>query len=413
MAKADPQALWVQMGWTFSPGRGWSNPRLKAMINGVPKGKMILLDYVCEDNEVYPQTENYFGAPVIWCYLGNFGGNTHIVGPLNKVNQRLTAAMNNPQFTNLAGIGATLEGLNNQSVYECLFERAWAGTEMNLPAWFKTQAQCHAGGPDQAVEEAFDLLRTKILVDNASGIGGHGVIFQTVPRLVTNARRGWCDPGIPYDNADLIVVWGKLLQAGPTARAQDAYRFDLADVTRQALGNHGQIRRAQMLDAYMKKDAATFRELAAGFLEMGRDLDAFLGTRPEFLLGKWIDDARAFGQDAAEKDYYERNARILLTTWVGRGDYFTDYASKSWNGLISSFYLGRWEMYLKILADDLDKGEHSAEHQKSLEEKMKDFEWEWANQAGGQFKPKPTGDVYEMSHALYEKYVGKGLNTRH
>ena len=408
MAEADPEAKWVQMGWTFYNDRGhWSNDRIKAMIGAVPQGKMIMLDYVCEEAEMYPQTENYFGAPVVWCYLGNFGGNTHIVGPLNKVNRRLSAAMNNPKFTNLSGVGATLEGLNNQSVYECLFDRAWAGKEMDLQAWFKAQAQCHAGGPDKAVEEAWEILRTQVLVDNAQGINGHGVVFQSVPRLVTGAVRGWCNPAMPYDNANLLAAWAKMLQAGPAARAQDAYRFDLADVTRQALGNHGNLLREKMLDAYNKKDAVEFRKLSAQFLAMGRDLDAFLGTRSEFLLGKWVGDARDCAKDSVEADYYEQNARTVLSTWTGRDSSLTDYSSREWNGMLSSYYLVRWEIYLKTLADDLDKGEHNAAHQKALEEKMKDFEWAWARQAGGHFKATPEGDTYAMSLALYEKYVGK------
>jgi alpha-N-acetylglucosaminidase len=403
MADADSDAVWFQMGWTFKNSRKqWTNPRIKAMIDAVPKGKMVLLDYDCEAVELYKSTDRLFGAPVIWCYLGNFGGNNHIVGPLNLINNRLSAAMNAKDLPNLVGVGGTLEGLNNQPVYEFVFERAWLGEQADVAAWVRDNARCHAGGSDAAMEDAWDIIRKKILVDSAHTIGGHGVCFQAVPRL-TGKRRGWCDTAMPYHNTDLVAAWRKMLEAAPETRKSDAYLFDLADTTRQAIGNAGHILRLQMLDAHNKKDAVAFRKLAARFLEMGNDLDTFLGTRSEFLLGKWVTDARAWGKDAAEADFYERNARTLLSTWVGRGNPLTDYASRCWNGMLSDYYMARWKLYLDNIAADLDAGKST--DFTAIEERMKDFEWQWAQDTGGKFRVTPGGDAYVQSKALLAKYA--------
>src|ERR1035437_2156921 len=111
MTQVDDSATWLQMGWTFyNDRRHWTDQRLSAMIGAVPPGRMVLIDYVCENTEIFRQTKAFYGAPFIWDYLGNFGGNTHLVGPINKVNQRLTAAINDATLTNFAGVGATLEG---------------------------------------------------------------------------------------------------------------------------------------------------------------------------------------------------------------------------------------------------------------------------------------------------------------
>ena len=404
MAAADRQAVWFQMGWTYHDHKHWTNPRIKAMIDAVPKGRMVMLDYVCDEVELYRSTENLFGAPLIWCYLGNFGGNTHIVGPIDKINRRLSAAMNDPGLPNLCGVGATLEALNNRSIYECLFERVWDGPALDLKAWFRDNARSHAGGPDPAVEEAWEILRTKVLVDNAQGTGGHGVSFQLVPCFGDKPRRGWVNATMPYDNAALVDAWAKLLEAGPVARGQDAYRFDLADVTRQALGNAGNLLRARMQDACRRKDAKALGTLAVRFLEMGRDLDAFLGTRSEFLLGKWVSDARSWGKNAAESDYYERDARTILSTWFGRDSGLLDYASRCWNGMLRDYYLPRWEMYLRTLGEDLRTG-RSAAREQALDDRMKDFEWSWAQGAGGTFRTQPEGDAFARSRALFEKYA--------
>lgn len=402
MAEADPQAVWVQMAWTFGSRENWTDPRLKAMIEAVPRGKMVLLDYAWDVVPVHPLTQHFFGAPVIGCYLGNFGGNTHIGAPINKINNLLTDALHDATFTNFVGVGATLEGLNNQFMYDFLFEFPWAEMNIDMAAWFRNTARVHTGGEDPAVEAAWEIMRTKVLMDDACPAGGHGMFFQSVPRLVTNARRGWVDPTQPYSNSALVAVWGKLLEAGPKARSRDAYQTDLADVTRQALGNAGDVLRAKMLEAYERKDAAAFRPHAARFKEMGNDIDGFLSMRPEFLLGKWIEGARAWGKDAVEADFYERNSRTILSTWVARDSNLTDYASRCWNGMIGTYYMPRWQMYLDTIAADLDAGR--ATDFPALENRMKDFEWGWAQGTGGKFPSIPQGDVFKQSKGLYEKY---------
>ena len=44
-------------------------------------------------------------------------------------------------------------------------------------------------------------------------------------------------------------------------------------------------------------------------------MDSVLGTCEQFLLGRWISDARARGSTAAEKDLFEYNARNQVTLW--------------------------------------------------------------------------------------------------
>ena len=81
LEKADKKAVWLQMTWLFwNEKKDWTNERIKAYITAFPSKKSLLLDYYCERHEVWQQTDKYFGVPYIWCYLGNFGGNTVLVG---------------------------------------------------------------------------------------------------------------------------------------------------------------------------------------------------------------------------------------------------------------------------------------------------------------------------------------------
>jgi len=127
MAEVDPQAVWVQMGWTFYYDRkNWTNPRLQAMIQAVPENRMMLLDYYCEHTEIWRLTDGFFNAPYIWCYLGNFGGGTQMAGPLKKIARLLPVAEADGNRRKMQGIGSTLEGFGvNRFIFEWLFEYAW------------------------------------------------------------------------------------------------------------------------------------------------------------------------------------------------------------------------------------------------------------------------------------------------
>ena len=86
----DSAAQWLQMTWMFYHAKEkWTQPRIKSFLNAVPQDKLILLDYYCDYTEIWRDTEQYYGKPYIWCYLGNFGGNTFLAGDLNDVDFKI------------------------------------------------------------------------------------------------------------------------------------------------------------------------------------------------------------------------------------------------------------------------------------------------------------------------------------
>jgi alpha-N-acetylglucosaminidase len=119
-------------------------------------------------------------------------------------------------------------------------------------------------------------------------------------------------------------------------------------------------------------------------------LEELLSTNSYFLVGKWIADARAWGANAEESDYYESNARNLLTTWGDRGNMLTDYADRTWAGLVSTYYKGRWEMFFKAVNAAMDAG--ASFDEAALLESLKDFEYAWWSERPGIFASTPNGD---------------------
>ena len=97
----------------------------------------------------------------------------------------------------------------------------------------------------------------------------------------------------------------------------------------------------------------TYRTL---LVELIHDLDAVLATHPAFLLGRWLEAAKAWGTDDAERAHMEWNARRLITLWGRHDGSLFDYSCRHWSGLVRSFYAERWRRFLDRAAAALRSG---------------------------------------------------------
>ena len=91
-------------------------------------------------------------------------------------------------------------------------------------------------------------------------------------------------------------------------------------------------------------------------LEIFDDLERILASSENFLLGKWLNDAKALATSPEEESRYEYNARNQITLWGPRGE-IRDYANKQWSGVIVDYFRPRWDLFLQLLikAVDVDK----------------------------------------------------------
>ncbi len=408
MTAVDPDAQWLQMAWLFShKSKDWTKPRIKAMLTAVPPEKMILLDYFVEYKELWKRTEAFFGQPYIWCYLGNFGGSTSIIGDLDEIDKRMGTLFQDPEAGNLAGVGGTLEAFSpNVVFYDYLFERLWSSEEMDMDAWLDRFVQSRCGQPDENLSRAWKLLFEKIYVTYATSRVSSTVASR--PSLKGHGNK-YANPTIKYDNKDLLQVWSLMLQA--TDKTRDAYRQDLVMVANQCMANYAEPLRDAMVAAYKKGDKAEFEKKAAELLELIKDVDRLAATRDELLLGAWISDARKFGKNKAERNYYEHNARNLLTTWGPEGNPLNDYANRHWAGLVGDYYYGRWALFISELRKSLESGK--AFDQKAFNKLAADYEWNWTLHADGNYAEEPVGDSVEIAKRLFEKYAPMIGEKRH
>lgn len=138
-------------------------------------------------------------------------------------------------------------------------------------------------------------------------------INERTPRL-TGTKSWNTNPGIHYANNDLWQIWKELLKARNINNSD--FRFDVINIGRQVLGNLFSEYRDQFTACYNRKDTTGMREWSTRMDNLLLDVDRLLSCDATLSIGKWLQDARNCGATVSEKDYYEENARCILTVWA-------------------------------------------------------------------------------------------------
>ena len=334
LTAVDPDAEWLQMAWfLYYQRKDYTPERTRAMLTGVPQGKMTMLDYYCEYKEMWREHEGFYGQPFIWCYLGNFGGNTNVQGRVKEAGERIERALAECG-DNLVGIGSTLEGLDVQQFpYEYILEKAWDFTKTDEQV-VNELADRHAGHQDSHAREAWRLLYDNVLDITPSNFAAP--LPCSYPAMDKESRT------VKYNPRDLLAVWDALLAQDRVTT--DAMTIDLVWVGRQLLGDLFLVEKQALDKAYRQRDKEGVFAHSGLMIELLSDLDDLNSHHPHATLAHWLRQARKLGKTTEVKDFYEMNAKRLITTWGGS---LNDYACRNWNGLMWNYYAKRWEIYIR------------------------------------------------------------------
>jgi alpha-N-acetylglucosaminidase len=408
MAAGDPQAVWVMQGWLFSnKPKFWQPPQVEALFSGVADNKMIVIDLFCELRPMWGKTKGFCGKQWGWNVLQDFGGTVDLHGGLATMLKDFRKAMASPYRRQLVSVGMVNEALGyNPVVNQMIADLGWRGNIGELADWTREFVRCRYGRSVPAANEAWQLL----LATAYNNIRDGGSIIWERPNL------DYLSPPPPprkrsnpvgsrkpeYDNAELAKAWQKLLTCADELGGEDTYRFDVVHVGRQTLGHLARTFYGEALEAYKRRDRAAMADARAKFLDLIRDVDRLVATRQELLLGPWLADAKRWATDDQQRRLYEWNARNIITLWGKPGFGLHDYANKMWSGLLTDFYLPRWQQFFQSLDDDLaGKTAHDA---KAFEKRLCTWEDQWTRE----MKPYPTkaqGDSLAVARELCEKYA--------
>ena len=374
MKQANPRAAWVVQAWG-------ANPRPQ-MIRTLPAGDMVVLDLFSESRPQWgdPASSWYrkegFGQhDWLFCMLLNYGGNVGLHGKMAHLIEEFYKAKDSSFGKTLKGVGMTMEGIeNNPVMYELLCELPWREQRFSKDEWLEGYLKARYGKSDSQVSQAWMLLSNTIYNCPAASTqqGTHESILCARPSWKTYQVSSWSEMSDYYDQADVIRAAGMMVDAAERFRGNNNFEYDLVDIVRQAVAEKGRLMYRVLVDAYKAGDRELFKLSSDRFLRLILMQDRLLATRPEFKVGRWLESARNLGSTEEEKDWYEWNARVQITTWGNRvaadDGGLHDYAHREWNGLLRDFYYLRWKTWLDEQLKSFEGGQPKAIDFYALEE---------------------------------------------
>lgn len=397
----DPQAVWLLQGWLFfSDAAFWKPAQIRALLHGVPLGRMIVLDLFAETEPVFSSTQSFYGQPFIWCMLHNFGGNSGFFGTVESINSGPFEALHFPNST-LVGLGMTPEGIEqNPVMYELMSELAWRKEPVNLFKWVSLYATRRYGSGHESLSTAWKLLFASVYNCTLPHYRNHNHSpLVRRPSFHMNSEL-W------YDPADLFRAWKLIIEAAPSFLSKETFQYDFVDVTRQSLQVLTTSYYQEIVEAFQNHK---IQELltAGGVLlyDLLPELNRLLSSNRNFLLGTWLEQARSLALDEEEAKLYDVNARNQLTLWGPSGE-ILDYANKQWGGLMQDYYAQRWGLFIHTLVECLESGQpfKPDNFNKVVFQVEKGFIFN-----GRQYPTKPQGDTFEIAHRIFLKYYPQTL----
>lgn len=359
MKKVNPKAVWVVQGWT-------ENPRPE-MIKNLKNGDLLILDLFSECRpmwgipSIWKRDKGYEQHDWLFCMLENFGGNVGLHGRMDQLLNNFYLTKNNPLAAHLKGIGLTMEGSeNNPVMFELMCELPWRPQKFTKEEWLKDYVYARYGARDAKIEQAWMILANSIyncpFGNNQQG--PHESIFCGRPTLNNFQASSWSKMQNYYDPTVTAEAAALMVEVADKYRGNNNFEYDLVDMVRQAISDEARIVYNRTVADFKSFDKRRFARDSKRFLDLLMMQDSLLGTRSEFRVGRWIQQARKLGTTLEEKDLYEWNARVQITTWGNRtcadDGGLRDYAHKEWNGILRDFYYMRWAAYWRTLQDQLD-----------------------------------------------------------
>lgn len=355
MIRHNPKAKWVVQAWG-------ANPR-PAMIGNIPRSGLVILDLYSESRPQWGDPESswyrkngFDGHDWIYCMLLNFGGNVGLHGKMQHIIDGYYKAAGSPFSKTMKGVGLTMEGIeNNPVMYELLCELPWRQEHFKKEEWLQGYIRARYGKITDETAEAWRLLAESIYECPAESTqqGTHESIFCARPSLKAYQASSWSEMSDYYNPSDVIHAASLMVKAAPEFTGCNNFEYDLIDIVRQAIAEKGRLEYRDLVKSFHAGDTAALHSHSEKFLKLILLQDTLLSTRPEFMAGKWIADARNLGRTDDEKDWLEWNARVQITTWGNRtasdDGGLHDYAHKEWSGILADFYYLRWKTWADML----------------------------------------------------------------
>lgn len=405
MQKASPNSTWVIQSWQANPS--------PALVKGTDPEKTMVLQ-LCrnmKDGNNGGAIRTYQNRPWLWSELANFGANHGLYGG-NKIVASLPRFLLDPakKRGDMAGIALLSEGIEtNPLYYNLFFDATWRTKDINLDEWIPLYAERRYGKKNQQALEALTLLNKSVYSPDRIQEGPTETILSAKPNRNAQKSSSWSSTNNYYSYVTVLDAAESLLAASSELGSQETYRYDLTDVTRQVLSDLARPTLAAAMDAYDLGDTKEFKKHSKLYLDLITDTDKILASDKHWLLGTWIERAKAKGKTAKEKRLMEIAARRQITTWSNKADSLDEYAHRQWAGLMSDYYHPRWRSFFLAHLDVLEKRKPSKYLNTWYRDQRMQKDINWSLETNS-YATKATGDTIAIAKGILKKYAP---HTRH
>lgn len=420
MREHNEDAIWVIQNWQSNP--------TNQFIQGLDKEKSLILDLYADNQPNHFNRNEYDGGsgegtPWIWNMLHSFGGRMGFNG-MPEILANIPEDLSKSEH--MAGIGVTAESLGtNPLLYEMIYDMGWEINDVNVQNYISNYFLSRYGVKSDNIENAWDIMVDTAYFKRRDRQRAEDSIINARPGFGVTKACIYYTAEIDYDKAQFEEILALYLKEYDNLKNNQAYLYDLADISRQVLANASYEYYRAFEDAWLAKDYETFKEMANKFIEIVELQDRVLSTQDEFLVGKWIDNARNLldGSDDWTKDLFEFNARAQISTWGGKNAANSgglhDYSNRQWNGITGTLYKERWQTWIDKL-DDAAKNKDWARPSVSADQWF-EIEYKWANISGNEFAVTASDEnlnelgqlalkQYSVTQILKTSKVEQGVN---
>ncbi|MEU4573862.1 alpha-N-acetylglucosaminidase [Nonomuraea sp. NPDC023979] len=383
MQRADPAYTWVLQAWVGNPRR--------ELLDAVDREHLLVIDLT---GESWERLDAFDDTPWVYGILPNYGGRTSLYGDLAAIAET-PAKLGRAGTRRLTGLANMAEGVgNNPVVWDLFHDVAWQRDRIELDGWLASWTAARYGTARPELREAWRILLATAyaswrgagpapapaewstalsgtavdaaahaaptgswfpMSDNEVAGAIDGIEFEfyagtdsviaAVPSLRANQASTVGPRALGYPAGALVPAL-RLMLSGAPAELTPGFRFDLVDLARQVVDDEARRVLPALAEAADAKDLDQYDRLVALFLDGVEVQDAVLSTDENFLLGRWVADARRWGGTPDESVRLATEAKRLLTSW-GYEDSFvlTEYATRSWAGLVGGYFRSRWERW--------------------------------------------------------------------
>ncbi|MBE6804992.1 MAG: alpha-N-acetylglucosaminidase [Ruminococcaceae bacterium] len=343
----------------------WGSPKLEIpdSVNNKYDGGALLVALSADRRDTAPKTPDV--SPWCYCAVNAFGGQEVMQGAATEQLLNPFIHLKN-ENSKILGIGYMPESVNANEIFYSIFaDNAFGEGYKSVEDFIKAYTRDRYG---RACDDITDTLKkvfvTSFHIDRLLGAES-GLCAR--PSLTVRNVSAYSNFACPYIDQSVLVNHVKALFSHYDEFSNmGGYKRDLLEATRQILNNLSWYFIEEMKTAYKNKDIDGVSKNGAELLGLYKLQNALVSTDKKFLLGTWLEKAKACGKTPAEKAYFEWNARHQITLWAAeKGSGYSpnstegglrDYAAKEWNGMLEDFYKPRWERFISRLQISLLTG---------------------------------------------------------